>query len=152
MINKIDHARKGMCFGCMTEEEQQFLRDADKAGADIDIIKIDGTWRVIRRPNFDRNAAYWTNWVRPEEPKQPTNLPDGWKAYPVIWTEGGGTVGLESTETAVDRCHPGCVYNGRVLCGWLYNNKYAPSCIGIAPCDYTGFAKWAIFRPIEVTE
>ncbi len=85
MIHKLDPARKGIVFCYMTEEEQKFLKDADKAGADIDIIKIDGTWRVIRNPNFDMNAAYWTDWVRPEEPKQPTNLPEGWKAYRVTW-------------------------------------------------------------------
>jgi hypothetical protein len=155
MIKQLDPARKGIVFGCMTPEEQQFLKDAAIAGAIIDLMRLDGSWRIIHYPSFDKNGAYWTDWTRPEEPKhplQPTNLPDGWKAYRVVWRVGGW-LDTTYTESEVAACPIGMVLDARVLCCWLVGDDWLISSKRMPdPCDEVDNANWAIFRPIEVTK
>lgn len=80
MITQLDPSRKGMPWCLMTDDEREFIFDASIAKANLYTLNTDGIWQscVIGVPI--PRSTFWTDWQRPAQPDQPTNLPNGFIA------------------------------------------------------------------------
>ena len=92
MLTKLDPARRGIIWGCMTAEEHGFFEDARDVGATI--YFNDGVWSRHDSGYMRLFTAYWTNWERPQEPDKPRFrlFRIDWQtySYPTVTVDVGG--------------------------------------------------------------
>ena len=91
--------------------------------------------------------------MRPTGPTGPANLPTGHKAYPVVMDDTKGNRGLcvmfNEVPWPVYHCGNGMTEDGLYLYGWCDDDA---TYIWSFPIGLAYTAKWALFRPVEVTK